>query len=148
MAKEVIIDGIKYVREDTIKSETEKKKSTMLKTEKMAKNENGEFYYFIGNHETPNIGYFGFMRYKKKNEIILSNARRVVLSWNDLNKAVTDGIDNIDCTVEPYERDVVLLSNAKMAIERKMTVKAKESIDKIPIWNKKTASFTKFYNAS
>jgi hypothetical protein len=120
MENEIKIDGITYVRKDSIKSD---KKAPTLK---------GMKYVLI---RTYSAGVFvGYLKSKKEAEVILINARRLWY-WDgasSLSQLAMEGVKKPDTCKFPCEVSEITLLNVIEIID--VTEKAKQNISEVPIW--------------
>jgi hypothetical protein len=121
MEKNLIeIDGIKYVRQDSIKPLTE------------AKSLKGMKYVLI---RTYSAGVFvGYLKSKKDSEVILQNARRLWY-WDgasSLSQLAMEGVTKPQNCKFPIEVSEVTLLNVIEIIP--VTERAKKSISEVAIW--------------
>jgi hypothetical protein len=120
MNETIEVDGIKYVRQDSIQPLTE------------AKSLKGMKYMLI---RTQSAGVFvGYMKSKKDNEVVLLNARRLWY-WDgasSLSQLAMEGVKKPDTCKFPCEVSEVTLLNVIEIIS--VTEKAKQSISEVKIW--------------
>lgn len=114
------VNGVKYIREDSIKPLTE------------AKSQKGMKYVLI---RTYSAGVFvGYLKSKKDSEVVLVNARRLWY-WDgasSLSQLAMEGVSRPQNCKFPMEVSEVTLLNVIEIIN--VTEKAKESIGKVAIW--------------
>lgn len=114
----VIIDGITYVPEN--------------ETYEMAEDLNGMPYCMV---RTYSAGVFaGYLAHREGKEVTLKKARRIWY-WDGaatLSQLAMEGTKKPENCKFPREVDEVILTEAIEII--KMTKKAKESINRVPIW--------------
>lgn len=123
MKDKIIIDGIEYVRKDSIKAE---------KGYYPVFNPDGMEYCMV---RTYSAGVFaGYMESRNGKEAILRDARRI-WKWAGaatLSQLATDGTSDPQNCKFPCAVDKVTLTEVIEIIT--MTKKAKKSIEEVPVW--------------
>ena len=118
--KEIVVNGTKYIKADTIKDNTK------------AKSVKGLPYMLI---RTQSAGVFtGYLKNRKGNEVILNNARRLWY-WDgaaSLSQLAMEGVTKPQNCKFPCEVSEVTLLNVIEILE--VTEKARKSISEVAIW--------------
>jgi hypothetical protein len=119
--EEIEINGVKYVRADSIKE-----------NKKLAESFKGTKYVLI---RTYSAGVFvGYLKSKKDGEVVLLNARRIWY-WdgaNSLSELANEGVSKPQNCKFPAEVNEITLLNVIEIIP--VTEKAKKNISEVPIW--------------
>ena len=119
MSKEVIIGGVKYIPEDSVKSTP-------------AKSIKGMKYVVV---RTYSAGVFvGYLKSREGKEAILLNARRLWY-WDgaaSLSQLAMEGVSKPENCKFPCEVDSVELTEVIEILD--CTEKAKDSIDSVKVW--------------
>ena len=115
----MMIDDVKYIREDAVRSEPAEKLDGMP-------------YMMV---RTYSAGVFaGYVKERKGEEATLLKARRIWY-WDgasSLSQLAMEGTKKPDVCKFPCEVDKIILTNVVELID--ITAKAKESIDGVKIW--------------